>query len=221
MPPSLKHATVLQRELSARVVLEDDFGPLRSVAGADISCNPRFPRLPIHAILAILDWPSLAVIGRTGAVRPPEFPYVSGYLGFRGCPALVEAYRGLAAAPDLIFVDGQGVSHPRGFGVATHLGVLLDVPTVGVAKSKLCGEPVDELGPEPGDRVALDFKGRIVGAMLRTKRGCKPLYVSTGHRVSLDSAIDLVLGSLRGYRLPEPTRQAHLAANDFRRENPV
>lgn len=217
VPPSLKAATGLQRELAGRAVLTDDFGELRVVAGADISCNPRFPKLPIHAALAMLDWPSLAVTGAVGAVRPPEFPYVSGYLGFRECPALVEAYRELPVAPDLIFVDGQGVSHPRGFGVATHLGVLLDVPTVGVAKSKLCGEPVGELGPEPGDRVDLDFKGRIVGAMLRTKRKCKPLYISTGHRVSLDTAVDLVMQSLRGYRMPEPTRQAHIAANGFRR----
>ncbi len=217
LPPSLKAATGVQRELSARAVLHDDFGELRSVAGADISCNPRFPKLPIHAAFAILDWPSLAVTGSAGAVRQPEFPYVSGYLGFRECPALVQAYADLPERPDLIFVDGQGISHPRGFGVATHLGVLLDVPTIGVAKSKLTGEPVGELGPSPGDRVDLTFKGRIVGAMLRTKPRCKPLYISTGHRVSLDTAVDLVMRSLRGYRMPEPTRAAHNAANAFRR----
>ena len=216
LPPSLTAATTLQRELSARVVLEDDFGTLLTVAGADISCNPRFPRLPIHAAFALLDWPSLALSGRAGAVRPPEFPYVPGYLGFRECPALVEAFRKLPEAPDLIFVDGQGISHPRGFGVATHLGLLLNVPTIGVAKSRLCGEPTGPLGDEPGDHVAMVFKGRTVGAMLRSKRRCKPLYISTGHRVSLPTAIDLVLQSLRGYRLPEPTRQAHLAANAFR-----
>ena len=220
-PDTLKQATGIQRELAARVIAEDDFGDVAVVGGTDISCGWRNSKAPIHGVVVTMSWPGL-VAGPTGeSSMLPRFPYVSGYLGFRESPSLVEAFSALARAPDLLFVDGQGLSHPRGFGIACQVGVLLDVPAIGVAKSILVGEPAGELGPAAGDRVPMQWKGRVVGMAVRTKARCKPLYVSVGHRISLESAVDHVLRATRGYRHPEPTRRAHAAANELRRRADV
>lgn len=216
-PASLKVATGVQRELAERVVAEDDFGEIRTVGGTDISCGWRNSRAPIHGVVVTMSWPDLAAGEVGGASMLPRFPYVSGYLGFRETPSLIEAFAQLKQAPDLLFVDGQGLSHPRGFGIACQVGVLLDVPTIGVAKSILIGEPAAALGPAAGDRVPMVWKDRIVGMALRTKARCKPLYISVGHRISLESAVEHVMVATRGYRIPEPTRRAHHAANQLRR----
>lgn len=220
-PESLKLATGVQRELADRVVAEDDFGSIEVVGGTDISCGWRNSKAPIHGVVVTMAWPGLEPIAVGGASMLPRFPYVSGYLGFRESPSLVEAFAQLDRPPDLLFVDGQGLSHPRGFGIACQVGVLLDTPAIGVAKSILVGEPAGELGPAAGDRVPMRWKGRIVGMAVRTKPRCKPLYISVGHRISLDSAVDHVLRATRGYRHPEPTRRAHIAANDLRRRADV
>lgn len=217
-PPTLAVASEVQRELATRVVAEDDLGPVAIVGGTDISSKGRDPTAPIHAALVALEPPMLKVREVAGASMVPPFPYVPGYLGFREAPALVDAFEQLRRKPDLLFVDGQGLSHPRGFGIACQLGVLLDVPAIGVAKSILIGRPAGELGPNAGDRVPLVWKGRTVGMALRTKPRTNPLFISAGHRISLETAVDWVLRTCRGYRLPEPTRQAHLAANVIRRD---
>lgn len=219
-PPSLQAAKAIQNEMAGRVIREDAFGPVQRLGGADISHNPRDPAAPIYAALVTLDPADLGVIDRAGTVQQARLPYVPGYLAFREVPSLVAVVRTLTTVPDLIFVDGHGISHPRGLGIASHLGVVLDRPTIGVAKSILIGRPAGELGPEPGDRVPLEWRGRTVGMVLRTKRRANPLYISTGHRISLESAVDWVLRAGRGYRLPEPTRQAHLAANALRTATP-
>lgn len=216
-PASLQEATAVQRLLAGRVVTEDAFSPIRRVGGADISCNARDPGGMVHAALVTLDLPGLAVAATAAASGPSDFPYIPGFLAFRETPFLVEAFRRMESPPDLIFVDGHGISHPRGLGIASHFGVLIDRPTVGVAKSILIGRPEGELGPEPGDSVPLVWKGRQVGAVLRTRRNVKPVFVSVGHRISLASALEWVMRTARGYRLPEPTRQAHLAANVLRK----
>ncbi|MDO9489876.1 MAG: endonuclease V [Sphingomonadaceae bacterium] len=216
-PESLKIATGVQRELAERVIAEDDFGAIETIGGTDISCGWRNSKAPVHAAIVTMDWPSLEPREMAGASMLPRFPYVSGYLGFRESPSLVEAFGRLGRPPDLLFVDGQGLSHPRGCGIASQLGVLLDTPSIGVAKSILIGEPAASLGPDAGDHVPMIWKDRIVGMAVRTKPRCKPLYVSVGHRISLDSAVDHVLRATRGYRHPEPTRRAHIAANDLRR----
>lgn len=216
-PESLKQATGVQRELAARVIAEDDFGTVETVGGTDISCGWRNSKAPVHAAIVTMDWPSLDAREVAGASMLPRFPYVSGYLGFRESPSLVEAFATLTRPPDLLFVDGQGLSHPRGFGIACQLGVLLDTPAIGVAKSILVGEPAAPLGPDAGDQVPMIWKDRIVGMALRTKPRCKPLYISVGHRISLASAVDHVRRATRGYRHPEPTRRAHAAANERRR----
>ena len=216
-PPTLKDATIIQRELAASVVAEDDFGPVEVIGGTDISCRPRDRTAMVHAAIVTLGWADLRVREIAEASVMPRFPYVSGYLGFRESPSLVEAFARLTRAPDLLFVDGQGFSHPRGFGIACQLGVLLDLPTIGVAKSILVGEAAGPLGPDAGDRVPLLWKDRTVGMVLRTKARCKPLFISVGHRISLATAVEQVLRATRSYRMPEPTRQAHHAASELRR----
>ena len=220
-PPSLKVATGVQRELAGKVIAEDDFGTVEVIGGTDISCGWRNSKAPIHGVIVTMSWPEMAAVETCGASMLPRFPYVSGYLGFRESPSLVEAFAQLKRPPDLLFVDGQGLSHPRGFGIACQVGVLLDTPAIGVAKSILVGEPAGELGPSAGDRVPMIWKGRVVGMALRTKARCKPLYISIGHRISLDSAVEHVLRATRGYRHPEPTRRAHDAANELRRRTDV
>ncbi|HET8728776.1 MAG TPA: deoxyribonuclease V [Alphaproteobacteria bacterium] len=220
-PPSLKAASELQRRMAGRVLDDDAFGPVRCLGGADVSQNRWDPEKMIHAAIVVLDLPTLRLAASAGTTARARFPYVPGFLGFREAPSLVEAWRALPAPPDLLFVDGHGLSHPRGLGIATHLGVLLDRPTIGVAKTILIGSPAGPLGPEPGDRTPLVWQGRTIGMVVRTKRRANPLYVSVGHRVALGTAVEWVLRTARGYRLPEPIRQAHLAANALRRGFPA
>ena len=187
------------------------------VAGADTSSAFRVPDAPLHAGIVLLQAPELRVIGAAGATRPPDFPYVPGFLGFREVPVLLDALRRLLAPPDLIVLDGHGQAHPRGLGIACHLGVLLDVPAIGVAKSILVGQVEGTLGEAPGSRAPLVWQGRTIGIALRTRPRANPVFVSVGHRVSLDTAVRWVLGMVRGYRLPEPTRLAHEESNRRRR----
>lgn len=216
-PASLKEATGVQRELAKRIVTEDAFGPVRRVAGVDISHNPRDPDRIIHAAVVTLAFPGLAALEAGDATVRSTFPYVPGYLGFREIPSLLEAYRRLIGPPDLIFVDGHGMSHPRRMGIATHFGVVLDRPTVGIAKTILVGRPARPVGPEPGDQVPLLWHDRQIGTVLRTRRRANPIYVSVGHKISLAAAVEWVMKVATGYRFPEPIRQAHAAANALRR----
>lgn len=216
-PASLSAAAEIQREMAQRVVREDALGPVSTVAGVDTSMKWRDSTGPIHAAIVQLDWPALTLRASAAVSAPSPIPYVPGFLGFRECPSLVGAYQQLPTVPDIIFVDGHGISHPRGLGIASHLGVLLDRPTIGVAKSILVGEPLAPLGEEPGDRTPLVWKGETIAMVLRTRRRANPLYISTGHRISLETAVEWVMRTARGYRLPEPTRLAHEAANAHRR----
>ena len=210
-PPTLRDATTAQREIAAAVEMTDRFDPAAVVAGADTSSKWRDVRGPIHAAIALAD----GVVG--SATQVPPFPYVPGYLGFRECPALVAAWATLAVAPGLVLVDGQGRAHPRRCGVASQLGVLLDVPTIGVAKSLLCGVVAGEVGPLAGGRAPVIDRGETVAMAVRTRARATPVYVSIGHRVSLESALAIVLALSEGRRLPAPIRRAHDAANAVRR----
>ncbi len=167
----------------------------------------------IYASCVVLNADDYEIIETTTWTEKQNFPYISGLLGFREAPACIRTFELLSIKPDLIMVDGQGIAHPRGLGIASHIGVLLDIPTIGVAKSILTGKPEGELGEEIGSTVPLIKNGKEIGRMLRTKKNCLPLIVSPGHRISMDTAIALVLNGLKGYKLPEPTRRAHLAAN--------
>ncbi len=217
-PASPAQARDVQRLLAERVVTADEPGPVRTVAGVDVSNTPRDPEDRLHAAIAVLDAASLAVVATAGATRRAEFPYVPGLLAVREVPCLLDAFATLAVQPDLLVMDGHGVSHPRGLGIASHLGVLLDRPAIGVAKSILVGAPEGELAEAAGSWVPLVWRGRRVGAVLRTRARVSPVYVSVGHRVTLEGAVRQVMALVGRYRLPEPTRQAHLAANVLRRQ---
>ncbi|WP_292386537.1 deoxyribonuclease V [Methanoculleus sp. UBA430] len=208
-------AVRLQETLRKRISLSGDIDEVTLLAGADASYAKGSNE--IHAVVVVLRYPDLTVVERVSASIETSFPYIPGLLTFREGPALLEAFRRLRSEPDVIFFDGQGIAHPRGLGIASHMGVLLDRPTVGVAKSLLVGT-VTEPGPARGSTSPVLRNGETIGMAVRTKERTKPVYVSVGHRIDLLSAVDLVLATARGYRLPEPTRQAHLFANTVRRE---
>jgi deoxyribonuclease V len=216
-PDSLTAASAIQREIAAAAETEDRFGPVRLIAGADVSMKWRDSRGPVHAALAPMRWPPGPPLAAGVASRIPAIPYVPGYLGFREVPALVAAWEELPARPDLILVDGHGRSHPRRCGIATHLGMVLDVATIGCAKTILCGRIEGDLGEEAWASAPLVDRGEMVGVALRTRARCHPVYVSTGHRVSLASAVAWVRSLCDGRRLPLPIRLAHDAANAARR----
>jgi deoxyribonuclease V len=164
-----------------------------------------------RAAVVLLSYPELETIEIARAEKPLVFPYVPGLLSFREGPAVLAAFEKLSRMPDLVMFDGQGIAHPRRLGIAAHMGVLLDLPSLGVAKSILTGHGPDP-GPNPGDWSPLTHRGEVVGAALRTKLKVKPVYISLGHRLDLPLALHWVMAVCRGYRLPEPTRRAHNAA---------
>jgi len=166
----------------------------------------------------VLALPGLEVVEEATARGKSPFPYIPGLLSFREGPLLMKAFRKLERKPDLVLFDGHGLAHMRRFGIACHMGLLLGLPAIGCGKSRLVGEH-GESGPRPGDWTPLRHEGRTVGAVLRTREGVKPIYVSPGHRIGLASAIRWTLKCLGRTRLPEPTRQAHLLANRLRRED--
>jgi deoxyribonuclease V len=206
---STAEAMDIQRRLASQVVPEGSLGDVQYVAGADISVNTA-ERTGKGAVV-VLSYPDLRPVEQSVAEVPLTFPYVPGLLSFREMPVLIEAFAKLSLRPDLLLADAQGLAHPRRFGLACHLGLLYDIPTIGCAKSRLCGEH-DEVGPERGSRTALRDGAEVIGAVVRTRDDVKPLYISIGHRIGLEEAVEWVLRCCRGYRLPEPTRLAHLAA---------
>jgi deoxyribonuclease V len=204
----------LQGELASRVVAGPalDLGDLRYVAGADVSTEGD----RAYATVAVLDFPGLTVVEVRGFEAPLEFPYVPGLLAFREIPSVVGALRQVETAVDVVILDAQGLAHPRRMGLASHIGLFLDVPTVGCAKSLLVGS-FEEPGSKKGSATDLVHRGDVVGRVVRTREGVSPVYVSVGSGIDLDSAVALVLACCTKYRLPEPTRQAHNAANRLRR----
>jgi len=207
---SPREAIALQRELATHVTLADRFGEVRTIAGVDVGFEQA--NTITRAAVAVLAYPSLAPLEYAIAREPTRFPYVPGLLSFREVPAVLAALAQLSAMPDLLLCDGQGIAHPRRLGIASHLGILLDLPAIGVAKSRLVGEHA-EPGEEKGAWQPLIDKGETVGCVLRSRTGVKPLYISPGHRVSLDSARHWVMACLTRYRLPETTRWAHRLAS--------
>jgi deoxyribonuclease V len=205
----------LQKQLAGRIDTHTPLTRCELVAGADVSYN-RFSNV-FYAGVVVLRMSDLTVVETRKAVRQSPFPYIPGLLSFREAPALLEAFSRIESDPDLIMVDGAGIAHPRRIGIASHLGLWLERPCVGCAKSRLTGT-YEEPGRAAGSSTPLLDKGEVIGRVVRTKNGVKPLFISVGHRIDLDSAVRLVLQTCRGYRLPEPTRQAHLFVNEVRRE---
>ncbi len=204
---SPQEAEAIQRRL-APLVQEMPLSLMpRTIAGIDVGVSGEVAR----AAVVVLTYPDLRPMEQVAAEKPVSFPYIPGLLSFREVPVILDALQRLSALPDLLMCDAQGRAHPRRLGLASHLGVLLDKPTIGCAKSRLLGTH-DEVPDIPGAWVPLIDQGEIVGAALRTRAGVHPLYVSVGHRVDLDGAVKLVVACCRNHRLPEPTRLAHLAA---------
>jgi deoxyribonuclease V len=212
-------ARAIQESLRERVERRDRIGRIRRVAGADVAFETR--RGEAIAGVVLLSYPGWEVLERAAARRPLTFPYVPGLLSFREIPAILEALGRLRESPDVIFCDGQGYAHPRRFGLACHLGVLLDAPTIGCAKSRLLGEH-REPGRQAGSWVPLVDQGERIGAVLRTRDAVRPLYISCGHRVSLAHAVRLALEACRPAgqsRVPLPTRLADQYVAQMKRQH--
>ena len=210
-PLTVEDAIAIQESLRNQVIRSDKLKePVQYVAGVDMGfeSNGTISR----AAVAVLSFPDLQVIETSLAYRPTSFPYIPGFLSFREIPAVLDALEKIQITPDIILCDGQGIAHPRRLGIASHLGVILDMPTIGVAKSLLIGKH-DQLPDTKGSWQLLIHKGETIGAVLRTRQGVKPVYVSIGHRISLNTAIDYVLSCTPKYRLPETTRIADKLAS--------
>jgi deoxyribonuclease V len=209
-------AVELQRELAGQVVLRDCLAerPVL-VAGADVSY--RWHGEQFYAAVSVLSLPGLQPVAEATARGRVTFPYVPGLLSFRELPILLKAFQQLSVLPDLVLVDGQGIAHPRRLGLASHLGLWLDLPTIGCAKSRLCGEH-GPVGKCRGQQVPLYVGQEQMGVVLTTRDRVRPLYLSQGHKIGLRRAVEQVLICGGGYRLPEPVRQAHLLSNRLRRE---
>jgi deoxyribonuclease V len=206
---STLEARKIQEKLASRVSWECSLNNPRLIAGVDISVN-RFNKTGRGAVV-ILNYPALEIVEIRAVSDSVTFPYVPGLLSFREMPLLLAAFEKVKNIPDLILVDGQGIAHPRRIGIASHLGLVLNIPTIGCAKSRLCGEH-EIPGIKAGSYTDLTDRGEVIGAVLRTRDGVRPVYVSIGHMVDLPSAVHWVGACCRGYRLPEPTRLAHQAA---------
>jgi len=211
-----REAAELQRDLSEKVVLKDCLPrPVEMVAGVDVSYEKHGDLF--HAGVIVLSFPDFQIIEEATASGRVTFPYIPGLLSFRELPIVLDAFRALKTVPDAILVDGQGIAHPRGLGIASHLGLWLNLPTVGCAKSRLCGEH-PEPGRKRGEMVPLLVNGNQIGVVLTTRDGVKPLYISPGHLTDVASAARLTLACGARYRMPEPTRLAHHLTNRVRRE---
>jgi len=206
---SIGQALDIQRSLADRVSRSGEIIAPRFIAGVDISVSKK-ENMASGAVV-VVRYPELKVVEIKVVKESLDFLYVPGLLSFREAPLTLAACEKLTLTPDLLLVDGQGIAHPRRLGLACHLGLFLNIPTIGCAKSRLCGSH-EMPGVEAGSYAEVIDKGEVIGAALRTRFGVKPVYVSIGHKIGLPAAIHWVLECCRGYRLPEPTRLAHLAA---------
>lgn len=208
-------AAALQRELAAKIIRTDQLvrDPAQFVAGVDMAINEETNKA--RAAVVLLTYPAMEVIERHVYEEPIRMPYVPGLLSFREIPCILGAFAQLNQQPDLVMVDGQGIAHPRYLGIASHLGLWLDLPTIGCAKSILRGHYDEKaLSEEAGAWLPLTYKRETIGAAVRTRTRVKPMIISLGHRISLPTSLHYVLACSKGYRLPEPTRQADKLSKD-------
>ncbi len=210
-----KEAVELQLKLKKNLIFDSDFNieDVKLVAGADVSYSKKENML--YGVVVILTFPDLEVAEKAWVKGEAEFPYIPGLLAFREGPVLLEAFKKIEREPDIIFFDGHGISHPRGLGIASHLGVLLNKSSIGVAKKNLVGE-VFELAKTKGATASILKDGKEIGKVLRTREKVKPIYVSVGHKIGLEKAVDLTLKTIGKYRILEPIRQAHIFSNEVR-----
>jgi deoxyribonuclease V len=203
----------IQTQLARKLSFEFPGCEIKTVAGADISYS-RLTR-ELYAGVVLLKLSDFAVIERVWFGSEVAFPYIPGLLSFREAPSLLEAFRKLTKTPDVALFDGHGIAHPRGLGLASHIGLLLDIPTIGCAKENLVGQ-YDFVGEDVGDFSEIKFNSQAVGAALRTRKNVKPIFVSPGHKMNLEKSLEIVLKFLNGFRIPEPVRLAHIYVNQIR-----
>jgi deoxyribonuclease V len=215
---SRERAIEIQMILKSQIRLEKPRGPIRYVAGADVASSKRTDA--VWAGVAVLSYPELEVLEEKWVKGESYFPYVPGLLSFREIPVLLQVMEQLETDPDVILCDGQGIAHPRGFGLACHLGLVVEKPSIGCAKSRLVGQ-FSEVGEDKGCYADLWHEKRVIGAVARTRSGVKPMFVSPGHRVTLEASLRVVFGCCKKYRVPEPIRLAHaLVSGARKREEP-
>lgn len=213
----------VQEEIASKAIIEDKLSlkELKLVAGADQaffyeSKDEAEDKEKIISAVVVLEYPSMRFIDYSYSVMPVDFPYVPGLLSFREAPAIINAFHSLKKKPDLLVIDGCGINHPRFAGLATHVGVVLNVATIGVAKNILCGN--GELPGVEGEERVIKYKGKDIGYYLKSKNGSKPIIVAPGHKVSLETSLKLIKNCIHKHKLPEPTRIAHLCANKIKKE---
>lgn len=206
-------AIEIQKTLSSELVFTNLPKKINSIAGTDVSCSKKSDT--VWAGVVVLSYPQLEKMEERWATGTISFPYISGLLSFREIPLVLEAIKQVRSEPDLFFCDGQGIAHPRGLGLASHLGLLIQKPTIGCAKTRLVGK-FSEVGQERGSFASLSYKGKEVGAVVRTRTGVKPVFVSPGYGITIEEAIDMVLKCGGGCKIPEPVRRAHLLVNQLR-----
>lgn len=212
-----KEAITFQHELRKHINTEPLLSPIKTIGGADISLN-KYSEV-VYAGIIILHYPEMTEVCRATVIDKTTFPYISGLLAFREVPALLKAYENLPVKPDVLMLDGQGIAHERRTGIATHFGLLMDIPTLGSAKSRLSGN-YDIPGDEPFSETPLVARdGQQIGVALRTKRNCKPVFVSPGHKISVEQSVEIVKNCIGKYRIPTPTRFAHNLVNEVRLAN--
>jgi deoxyribonuclease V len=212
---SATEAQRIQQRLRRHIQVGTYVRDIRYIAGADIAIAPATST--IYAGVVVLDYATLAVVERKSLVSSTDFPYIPGLLSFREAPALLQVFADIETIPDVVVFDGQGIAHPRGLGIASHMGLLLDVPAIGCAKSRLTGR-YEEPPPTRGAYTPLyGGHGQVLGAVLRTKDRTRPVFVSVGHKIELSQALDILLHCHRGYRIAEPTRLADQYVGTIRR----
>lgn len=203
-----KDAMVLQKKLAKNVIRKNRMPKIQTVAGIDVGIKGDIAR----AAIVVLNFPQLDIVEQTTATHKIQFPYIPGLLSFREGPVILKTLSKLSVKPDLMIFDGQGIAHPRRLGIASHIGLLADIPSIGCAKSRLCGQ-YRKPGLYRGSYIPLMDRNQTIGAVVRTRTGIKPVFVSIGHRINLNTCIDYVLACCLKYRLPETTRRAHKLAS--------
>ncbi len=212
---SVQDAIAIQKNLAKRVITQGKPEKIEYIAGIDVALTPEGVG---YCIIAIFSFPHMKLCEEVFSSDTITFPYVPGLLSFREGPLVLKAYERLHIKPDLYIFDGQGIAHPRRFGIASHLGVVLDVPTIGCAKSRLCGT-YTKPGPNKGDRAYLYDKQEIIGVVLRTRTNVKPVFVSPGHKIGIDESAEIVLQCTDNYRIPIPTRYAHCRVGEYKKSS--
>ncbi len=209
---NVEEAIQIQENLRDHLILKNTFAEVRTIGGGDVTYSK--DRNSLFAAITVLSFPKMEILDIATAQGEISFPYIPGLLSFREGPVLIKAFQKLKMKPDVMFYDGQGIAHPRGIGLASHMGLWFDLPAIGCTKTPLVG---DSIYPEPskGSFELIRKEGKEVGAVLRTKQNVKPVFVSPGHRINLSASIQLILEACQGFRIPEPLRRAHQASRNM------